>query len=567
MTTLDQALEHHKAGRLEEAEAAYRELLAREPDNPDALHMLGVIAHQSGEQEKAVGLFEQAIGANPKVPEYHNNLGEAYRGLQAFDAAVTAFERAIALNPDLAVTHYNLGNALQAQGKLRQAIAAFERALVLVTDDQVAHGRVTHALQIARYLREIERLFKKGNLAQASIYSLVVLQLKPDEPIALYYLGLIAESLKLWEHALRYLNDAFSFSANWDLPRNAMERVNRQSGDSRLPEDTAKGDSQTRVKERRYLLVKAWGCGFWADVFHVLGQLLVAEITDRIPIVYWGANSLFGDGTETNAFDFYFESISPIAIKDLENGKLSFFPKKWNQKNLRQEDLNKWKGPGSRMGGLYFLNRSEKVLVSDFYSEVLELQPWISSNHHLYGLSVDELYLYLIEKYLHPKAYILDRVETFYKGHLADSRFLSVHVRGSDKMSEQISLGEINEAYFDVIDKFLSTRPGFRIFLMTDDERLLSAFSYRYGNILAATACQRTDNGTGLHYRDSVDGRKLGVEMMVDTYVAVRGEAFIGNAYSNPSTMVRYLKTWHKDNIHLFSRNVHHQLNTYLHDW
>ncbi len=62
MTELDRALDHHQAGRLEEAETLYREVLAREPEHPDALHLLGVIAHQSGEQEKAVTLIGQAIG-------------------------------------------------------------------------------------------------------------------------------------------------------------------------------------------------------------------------------------------------------------------------------------------------------------------------------------------------------------------------------------------------------------------------------------------------------------------------------------------------------------------------
>ncbi len=37
----------------------------------------------------------------------------------------------------------------------------------------------------------------------------------------------------------------------------------------------------------RFLLIKSWGCGFWSDVDHVMGQLLVAEITNRIPVIYW----------------------------------------------------------------------------------------------------------------------------------------------------------------------------------------------------------------------------------------------------------------------------------------
>ena len=45
----------------------------------------------------------------------------------------------------------------------------------------------------------------------------------------------------------------------------------------------------------KYLLIKAWGFGFFSDVNHIIGQLLIAELTGRIPIVYWGKNSLFGE--------------------------------------------------------------------------------------------------------------------------------------------------------------------------------------------------------------------------------------------------------------------------------
>jgi Flp pilus assembly protein TadD len=52
-TEIDQALTHHQAGRLDQAEAAYWEILTHEPENPDALHLLGVLCHQRGDHEKA----------------------------------------------------------------------------------------------------------------------------------------------------------------------------------------------------------------------------------------------------------------------------------------------------------------------------------------------------------------------------------------------------------------------------------------------------------------------------------------------------------------------------------
>ena len=58
---LQLALQHHRAGRLAEAEPIYRQVLARQPDHPDALHLLGLIAHQVGRHADAKALIERAI--------------------------------------------------------------------------------------------------------------------------------------------------------------------------------------------------------------------------------------------------------------------------------------------------------------------------------------------------------------------------------------------------------------------------------------------------------------------------------------------------------------------------
>ncbi len=58
---LDLALEHHSAGRLNEAENVYRQILQSDPNQPDALHLLGVIAHQVGKNDIAVDLITKAL--------------------------------------------------------------------------------------------------------------------------------------------------------------------------------------------------------------------------------------------------------------------------------------------------------------------------------------------------------------------------------------------------------------------------------------------------------------------------------------------------------------------------
>ena len=92
------AIGHHQAGRLREAERIYRQILAQEPGQADALHLLGVIAHQSGRNEVAVELIGQAIARHPGFAEAQSNLGVALSGLGRFEEAVAAYRQAVALS-------------------------------------------------------------------------------------------------------------------------------------------------------------------------------------------------------------------------------------------------------------------------------------------------------------------------------------------------------------------------------------------------------------------------------------------------------------------------------------
>ena len=210
---------------------------------------------------------------------------------------------------------------------------------------------------------------------------------------------------------------------------------------------------KTVNNKSKYLLIKAWGYGFFSDVNHILGQLLIAEMTERIPIVYWGKNSLFGDGSEFNAFDHYFENFSKLSIEDILKNTFSYWPPKWNNDNLKFKEVNKWRGPYSRIAGQYLLNRSEDVVISDFYTGIIDLKPWIPSNHPLFKLSIHEIYYDLVNRYLRPKNLINERVNEFLKNKLINSSFIAVHVRGSDKTDELIDLENMNKQYEDITKK------------------------------------------------------------------------------------------------------------------
>lgn len=93
------ALEHHRNGRLRQAESGYRALLGIDPQNAEAAHWLGVLIFQAGRADEAVPLLERATEAKPEDAAFWHNLGQAYLSTGRADDAIAAFDRAVAINP------------------------------------------------------------------------------------------------------------------------------------------------------------------------------------------------------------------------------------------------------------------------------------------------------------------------------------------------------------------------------------------------------------------------------------------------------------------------------------
>lgn len=316
----------------------------------------------------------------------------------------------------------------------------------------------------------------------------------------------------------------------------------------------------------RYLLIKAWGYGFWSDLDHVLTMLLLADITGRTPIVHWGGNSLFRDPDSDEAFSQFFEPVSPARLSDLEMPGLSFYPAKWSSHHLRQEDLQKWEGPGSRCSGLYLLGRSEDVVVSDFHTKVHDLMPWIPAHSAYAGLSRSQIYRALVQKYLRLKPHLQTRIEEHWAQQLQGRHWLAVHVRGSDKVHEIKHLHAVNEAYYGAIDQILSVNPSLSIFLLTDSVPMLQCFQERYGQRIVTLDVIRSDTQTGVHYAGH-SGKVVGEQVILDAWLASKCQFFLGNGGSNVSVGIRHLKTWTPGTFFLIGDDFLGQRNKVVHTW
>ncbi len=279
-----------------------------------------------------------------------------------------------------------------------------------------------------------------------------------------------------------------------------------------------------------YLLIKSWGCGFYSDVFATLGALLLAEITERIPVIHWEGSSLFG------GFENFYEPINSSGINNIPDG--DFFPPKWSKENLTEE-VSKWAGPHSRMQPESYLGQDEEVAVCDFFVGVVDLIPHIPPTHVMYQKDPGEIYRWLTAKYLRPRQEIVARANIFRQENL-QGPYAAVHIRGSDKFTEVPNINDVNMSGM----KVLKTVPQeVKIFLLTDDTRWLDITRQHFGARVIATDCKRTCNNTGSHHLYA-SGVELGQEVMIDTLLASQAQFFLGNGTSNVSLMVLHMRNW-----------------------
>ena len=91
-------------------------VLELDPEHPDALHLLGIIAYTEGENTRSLDYITEAIDIAPKKENYHNSLGLTLMALSKNKEAYTQFEEELNINPNHDVSLANIGGLLQHEG-------------------------------------------------------------------------------------------------------------------------------------------------------------------------------------------------------------------------------------------------------------------------------------------------------------------------------------------------------------------------------------------------------------------------------------------------------------------
>lgn len=153
------------AGRLEEAEAAYRTLLDQSPDFLKGWNNLGVILESTGRAEEAVDAYEQAIRVDASQAMLHYNRGHALHLAGRHDEAIKAYRHALELNEGDGDTHANLAMALHQTNRAEEAVPHYQRALVLLGIDATLAARLGECLYVAGHVKPAREAYARATSA------------------------------------------------------------------------------------------------------------------------------------------------------------------------------------------------------------------------------------------------------------------------------------------------------------------------------------------------------------------------------------------------------------------
>ncbi|OGI00823.1 MAG: hypothetical protein A2Y25_05735 [Candidatus Melainabacteria bacterium GWF2_37_15] len=183
---LAQAIEYHKAGKIEEAEKLYNQILQTNRNNPNVFAILSMAYSGLGDSywdkgniKIATDNYLKAIKLNPKNFEAYNNLGMLYSSQKMLNEAISCYEKALKINPNCAEIHNNLGTVYFDRGEVQKALNCHEQAIRIKPDYAEAFYNLGNAYKNSKNYEKALACYSKA------------IELKPDFVQAYVNLGLV----------------------------------------------------------------------------------------------------------------------------------------------------------------------------------------------------------------------------------------------------------------------------------------------------------------------------------------------------------------------------------------
>jgi len=191
-------------GFLKEAEQAFQQVVAANPEDADAFYNLGTLYLRRNSPEEAKRNLEQALQLRPNYAEAWNNLGMLAAQQGKNDEAIRSFQRSLELRPSYSTAQLNLGNLYRRQGDFAQAETFLKQAY----DSEPGEPEANYSLGML-YAR-------KNEPGLAEQYLRAALKLRPDYSDALNNLGVLLIQQRRYAEAEASLKECIQAAPGFD---------------------------------------------------------------------------------------------------------------------------------------------------------------------------------------------------------------------------------------------------------------------------------------------------------------------------------------------------------------
>ncbi len=243
---ISQAKTLHQAGEFAEAENVYKKVLEQEPENAEALALLGVLYCQSSRLEDGVGYLRKAARYDPHSPETYYNLGKALDGIGLLEDAVAAYQAAIKIKDDYAAAWNNSGDCLSRLGRLADAVNAYEKALKLnpianihfnLGNALLEKGDLDSASQCYRQALDSDPGFaeaalnlaivlkRQGDLTAAKSWCKQTLEMRPDYVKGLNEMGILCSQMGQTDEAIAKYKRVLELDSDNSVARHLLDSL------------------------------------------------------------------------------------------------------------------------------------------------------------------------------------------------------------------------------------------------------------------------------------------------------------------------------------------------------
>jgi protein O-GlcNAc transferase len=245
------ALAHHEAGRQEQARTHYRDILSRDPNHAESLHLFGLITAQTGDSEAGARLIQRAMALAPGHAPHHNSLAVAYQLLGRGEDAVAEYRAAATLRPESAEIHNNLAATLRMLGQHEEAVAEYRYAAARAPGSAEIWYNLASTLAERDAAEDAEACFRRA------------IGLRPDFVDCLANYGRWLTGQARWREAETWLSEAVRLSPRDARGWNNLGIARQETG----------GTRQAEASYRRAIAIDP----DFADAHYNLGCLLSAD--------------------------------------------------------------------------------------------------------------------------------------------------------------------------------------------------------------------------------------------------------------------------------------------------